>query len=812
MDNFKLFNELLYSQNVKELSDILKKYNLWDNDDIWRYYGDVDNNVGQVHGQQSQPVKAFVEKITNSIDAILLLMCIKNGLDPTDWDNVPRTVSDAVEKFVTKSKKHGLSLSEIERQIYVFAEGKVEKGKFPNLCIYDNGEGQTPEALPDTIVSLGKSNKKKIPFLQGQYNMGGSGVSRFCKDGIQLIVTKKNPYFLNGKDNPWSFTIIRRNKPNYEKRERNPYYTYLAPIDAENNPRKGGVLSFLKDELPLIPKQNDAYKINTKSGTLIKCYEYETKKKSNILMAGEFLNNVETMMPDCALPVRFAECRAFGGKAGSYENTMVGLVRRLDRPGVYKDTLEEGFPVHRRIEIGEDKLPLTIYAFKRQKSQKSESVAKTRRLDKEGIIWTVNGQHYFDLPFNFFARKSVKLPTIAKDIIAVLDFSKISDDMRTNLFQSNKETVAKTAEYTNIEKQLESVFRTCDELKVLQNERAKQDARNKVDDSKNFDELMSQLLSKNPTLAELFGAGKRLSSAFNLQPAGENEKELDLKEFPTYFHHRKLDADETLKRSAAEDKPIRLTFTTDAYDDYFIREERSGTLKVILEGEKFKDEKILFSSSLKDGIYSINITQPETAEIGDKLKYNFEVSDITQEKPFINTAIIEVTEYKERPVNPNPPRPKPPKPPKPGEKKEVPGGLNIPMPIWVSKEEWANYDFEAFDEHDALAVQYVGEEESGKNKVDKYNYYLNGDNFYLLNELKIAKPDMRPVIKERFQTSLVLAAVSILAQIKIDNKDEDQEEGIKRVRNTTRALSRIILPTIQVLGSLSEQDLTLSDE
>ena len=44
-------------------------------------------------------------------------------------------------------------------------------------------------------------------------------------------------------------------------------------------------------------------------------------------------------------------------------------------------------------------------------------------------------------------------------------------------------------------------------------------------------------------------------------------------------------------------------------------------------GEKFNDEKILFSSSLKDGIYSINITQPETAEIGDTLKYNFEVND-----------------------------------------------------------------------------------------------------------------------------------------------------------------------------------------
>ena len=101
MDNLKLFNELLYSQNVKELTDILKKNNLWDDEKIWRYYGDIDNNVGQVHGQQSQPVKAFVEKITNSIDALLVLMCLKNGLDPQDWDNVPRTVSEAVEKFIT---------------------------------------------------------------------------------------------------------------------------------------------------------------------------------------------------------------------------------------------------------------------------------------------------------------------------------------------------------------------------------------------------------------------------------------------------------------------------------------------------------------------------------------------------------------------------------------------------------------------------------------------------------------------------------------------------------------------------------------
>jgi len=813
MDSYKLFSELIYTQNTNELTKVLKNYDLWENEDMWRYYGDIDNNAGQVHGQQSQPVKAFVEKISNSIDAILVLMCRKSGFEPTDWDKVPRTVADATKKFITENKKQELKLRDIERQIYVFAEGHKEKGKFPNLCIYDNGEGQTPESLPNTIVSLGKSNKKKIPFLQGQYNMGGSGVSKFCKDGLQLIVTKKNSYFVNGKENPWSFTVIRRNKPNFEKRERNPYYTYLAPIDYKSQPKKGGVLNFIKEELPLIPKQNKTYQIKCKTGTLIKCYEYETKKKSNILYPGEFMNNVEAMMPNCAIPVRFAECRSFEGKSDtSYENTMVGLIKRLNRSGIHKDTLEEDFPIYRRIDVGDDSLPLTIYAFKRQKKHKNQSVARTRRLDKEGIIWTVNGQHYFDLPYNFFARKTVKLATIAQDIIAVLDFSKISDEMRTNLFMSNKESVAKTAEYTEIENQLVSVFRTCDELKLLQNKRTAQDARNKVEDNKTFEDLMNQMLNKNPALAELFGAGKRLSSAFNMQQADDKKKDLDLKEFPTYFKFRKVETGETLKRTASEDKPIRLNFETDATNNYFLRDDRPGKLEILIEDDKFKDKKIIYSSSLKDGIFRINITQPDNAEPKDILNYKFLVNDITQDQPFINLAKITVTELTKTNINPDPPGPKPPKPPIDGEKKEVPGGLNIPKPIWVPKEEWGNYDFDEFDEHDGLTVQYVGEDISGKNKVDQYNYYINGDNFYLLNELKIAKENMREVIKERYKTSLVLIAVSILAQQKLDKKDEDQEKDIQKVRMATRAISRIILPLIQVLGSLTDQDITLSDD
>ena len=74
MDSYKLFSELIYTQNTNELTKVLKNYDLWENEDMWRYYGDIDNNAGQVHGQQSQPVKAFVEKISNSIDAIAAML------------------------------------------------------------------------------------------------------------------------------------------------------------------------------------------------------------------------------------------------------------------------------------------------------------------------------------------------------------------------------------------------------------------------------------------------------------------------------------------------------------------------------------------------------------------------------------------------------------------------------------------------------------------------------------------------------------------------------------------------------------------
>jgi hypothetical protein len=81
------------------------------------------------------------------------------------------------------------------------------------------GEGQTPRDVPGTFMSLNKSNKLRIPFVQGKFNMGGTGVLRFCGiRNLQLVVTRRDPAIVGAQPSDpdallWSFTVVRRDDP-----------------------------------------------------------------------------------------------------------------------------------------------------------------------------------------------------------------------------------------------------------------------------------------------------------------------------------------------------------------------------------------------------------------------------------------------------------------------------------------------------------------------------------------------------------------------------------------------------------------------
>jgi glycosyltransferase involved in cell wall biosynthesis len=78
----------------------------------------------------------------------------------------------------------------------------------------------------DTFMSVNRSKKLRIPFVQGKFNAGGdTGVLQFCGEkNMQLIVSRRHP---EDPVEPWGFTIVRRMKPTAGRRS--SMYVYLAP-------------------------------------------------------------------------------------------------------------------------------------------------------------------------------------------------------------------------------------------------------------------------------------------------------------------------------------------------------------------------------------------------------------------------------------------------------------------------------------------------------------------------------------------------------------------------------------------------------
>ena len=75
-----LFEALLGVDSESEVERILATHPLTKNHDNWRLLGDTDNSGAVVDNQQANPVHALAEKITNSLDAVLIAKCAEKGI------------------------------------------------------------------------------------------------------------------------------------------------------------------------------------------------------------------------------------------------------------------------------------------------------------------------------------------------------------------------------------------------------------------------------------------------------------------------------------------------------------------------------------------------------------------------------------------------------------------------------------------------------------------------------------------------------------------------------------------------------------
>ena len=96
-------------------------------------------------------------------------------------DHAPRSMEEAIKKFFTNSKQSDLSSFRRKQaeSIQIIAHGPKLN---TSLVIYDDGEGQHPDAFEDTLLSLLRGNKNEIHFVQGKSTWVGVEQSFFAEN------------------------------------------------------------------------------------------------------------------------------------------------------------------------------------------------------------------------------------------------------------------------------------------------------------------------------------------------------------------------------------------------------------------------------------------------------------------------------------------------------------------------------------------------------------------------------------------------------------------------------------------------------
>ena len=815
----KLCMSLLKADTEDEVIKLLTDAEYWNDETVWRLYGDKEGNWATAGSQQSEPEAALVEKLINSVDASLVGKCLLEGIDP-ESEEAPASIRQAVAYFYEGKHKNtatggmikewsNFHRREVANTITLAATGTK---KTTCLTIVDQGEGQTPNRIPDTILSLNKKNKQRIRFVQGKFNMGGTGVLRHCHNhSLQLVISKRNPNIVEKQQetdkslNEWGFTIVRRVRPTGDAGTViHSEFKYLAPLKLSD---KGEVLRFKSDSLPIMPLSNEAYSREIKWGTAIKLFNYDLSAgSSNVIRPDGLLYKLEALLPQIALPVRIHECRKhFGaGKSGkgSFDTNIAGLTVRIEKGkgnNLEVDPWDVPFCVH------ELNFKARIYVFKKGKA--------ATYLKNQGIVFSINGQTHGTIKRAIFGRKKVGLNRIGKDLFVLVDCSEISVDAREDLFMSSRDRLSEGELRRAIEKQLEEILANDSELKNLQEERRSKEQSEKLSNEKPLEEVLNNILKSSPTLSSLFLKGQRLNMPKNkgqnqYQQNGGGKENLDGngsnegsnafigRKHPTYIRFQKAPNSELYERNCEQGRMVRITLETDAENGYFTRADNAGRYQLDILSGKLGSKEISHSADLHNGLIQWSISLPNDVVIGEELEFLLSVNDAVLLAPLERRLKVKV---------------KPKSAQKPGPRKDqerrgdgkgsskslTPTGMKLPKYIKVKEGDnnWNEHDFD-INSGCCLMRDLVDDEYEA-------TFYINVDNINLQNEIKNSKA---PSLDEaKYIYGNVLIGLSLIYDYeKNDDDDEDilQSDTIK----VSRALSPFLIPMINYLGGLSEND------
>ena len=378
---------ILRAESEAEVNAIIESEPALSDSNNWHAIDGRDTNFNVVTNQASTGSKALTELCTNMVDAVLMKHALIQNISLTGED-APKSVIEGVRELVRLKGAPSGVLYEVDSERYLqeFSERNLIIGvtggtsRSDSLCFtfIDNGEGQHADDFEDTFLSLSKGNKSDIPFVQGKYNMGSSGVLTYCgRRWYKLILSRR--YDESGD---WGWTLVRR-RPSIGK----PVAEYFKASD--------GIPTF-PDPLIKPMKLKDGNtdgKVGLASGTVVKLFDYQMESATSFRNIRESLNEnlVSTVLPFRLMDYRYPPEPRRGGRraVGVDERPLNGmeflLLRERDE---YEAGRERHIGVIEHPDLGQ--ISVRVIELKRDIPGWLKSPRNTSR-----VFHAVNGQVQF---------------------------------------------------------------------------------------------------------------------------------------------------------------------------------------------------------------------------------------------------------------------------------------------------------------------------------------------------------------------------------------------------------------------------------
>ena len=638
MDMRELFNKLYFARTEQELDEIVITNSDIFKSENWHPLGGTENNFSLIENQQSNPISALIEKITNSIDAVLMKKCLQAKIDPKS-DHAPMSMEEARGIFYPEHRDWDLPKirSKQAENIQIIADGPRFN---TSLTIYDNGEGQNPEEFENTFLSLLKGNKTKIHFVQGKYNMGGSGAIVFCgKKRYQLIGSKR--YDSKGQ---FGFTLIREHPMNETEQRinKNTWFEYLK-ID-QNIP------TFQIDQLDL-----GLYNRQFRTGSIIKMYSYTLPSGSRSVISKDLRDSLNEYLFEPILPIIAVDKKERYPHDRNLERDMYGLKHRLDQDD--SKYLDDRFSY----EFEDDlfgTMKVTCYVFKTRIDEKSvketkETIRKEFFKNKMSVLFSVNGQVHAHYTSEFITR-SLKLNLLKDYLIIHADCTNMSYNFRRELFMASRDRFKAG---TDTQKLRDFLAKKLGD----KNGRLAEIHKQRIDslavqseDAKDHLRSFAQNFSRNPELLKLLDQTLNLDlklrgnsqTNFNNSTKKTSRKKdqqpFKPKRFPAFFKRRSKGKTDNKYLTIPIDGEKAAYFDTDVENNYFDRSEEPGELKIGIldykanetgggnaagEVDQIEDLFNIQKSSPQNGTIKIHFKPKKEVRLGDEVRLKANLSD-----------------------------------------------------------------------------------------------------------------------------------------------------------------------------------------